>query len=403
MLSERRVNLFAGVRVLDLSRMLAGPYGSMLLADMGAEVIKIEDPDGGDPMRAMGPPFLPDGESAYFLAINRNKKSVVLDLTKDGGRDAFLDLVRHADVVWENFRPGVLEKLRCDYAAMADVNPRIVHCAISAYGQEGPHRELPAFDLALQARGGAMSLTGEPGRPPVRMGLPMGDLAGGMFGAFAVAGALLRRTRTGRGASIDLALLDCQVSLLTYIAQYYWTDGNVLGPAGSGHTSVMPYGAYATADGHLIIAVFNDRFWQGFCRAVERGDWERDSRFATNRDRLVHRAELEPLLVETFRTRPTAAWLERLHRNGVPAAPIQRIDQVLEDEQVRYRGMVTHMDHPVHGKVPTLGTPLKIDGELRLAVGPPARLGEHTADVLRDVAGYDGVRIDALRRAGVIR
>ena len=194
------MHLFDGVRVLDLSRMLAGPYGSMLLADMGADVIKIEDPDGGDPMRAMGPPFLPDGESAYFLAINRNKKSVAIDLTKDAGRDAFLDLVRHADVVWENFRPGVMTKLGCDYGTMARANPRIVHCAISAYGQEGPHRELPAFDLALQARGGAMSLTGEPGRPPVRMGLPMGDLAGGMFGAFAVAGALLRRERTGRGA-----------------------------------------------------------------------------------------------------------------------------------------------------------------------------------------------------------
>ena len=397
------MKLFDGVRVLDLSRMLAGPYGSMLLADMGAEVIKIEDPDGGDPMRVMGPPFLPDGESAYFLAINRNKKSVVIDLTNDAGRDAFLDLVRHADVVWENFRPGVMAKLGCDYAAMSRANPRIVHCAISAYGQEGPHRELPAFDLALQARGGAMSLTGEPGRPPVRMGLPMGDLAGGMFGAFAVAGALLRRERTGRGASIDLALLDCQVSLLTYIAQYYWTDGRALGPAGSGHSSVMPYGAYATADGHLIIAVFNDRFWQGFCRAVDRLDWEHDPRFATNRDRLAHRAELEPLLVETFPTRPTAAWLERLHRHGVPAAPIQRVDQVLDDEQVRSRGMVTEMDHPVHGKVPTLGTPIKVDGEISLAVHPPARLGEHTADVLRDVAGYDVARIDALRRSGAIR
>jgi crotonobetainyl-CoA:carnitine CoA-transferase CaiB-like acyl-CoA transferase len=397
------MNLFHGVRVLDLSRMLAGPYGSMLLADMGADVIKIEDPDGGDPMRAMGPPFLPDGESAYFLAVNRNKRSVVIDLTRATGRETFLDLVRHADVVWENFRPGVMAKLGCDYDAMSRANPRLVHCAISAYGQEGPDRGLPAFDLALQARGGAMSLTGEPGRPPVRMGLPMGDLAGGMFGAFAVAGALLRRERTGRGASIDLALLDCQVSLLTYIAQYYWTDGQALGAAGSGHSSVMPYGAYATADGHLIIAVFNDRFWQGFCRAVERPAWEHEPRFATNRDRLAHRAGLEPLLVETFRARPTAEWLERLHRNGVPAAPIQRVDEVLRDEQVRYRAMVTEMEHPVHGRIPTLGTPLKIDGELGLAVTPPARLGQHTDDVLRDVAGYDVARIEALRRAGVIR
>ena len=397
------MKLFDGIRVLDLSRMLAGPYGSMLLADMGADVIKIEDPDGGDPMRVMGPPFLPDGESAYFLAINRNKKSIAIELTKPDGRDVFLDLVRHADVVWENFRPGVMTKLGCDYEAMSRVNPKIVHCAISAYGQEGPHRELPAFDLALQARGGAMSLTGEPGRPPARMGLPMGDLAGGMFGAFAVAGALLRRERTGRGASLDLALLDCQVSLLTYIAQYYWTDGKALGPAGSGHTSVMPYGAYATRDGHVIIAVFNDRFWAGFCRAMAKPDWERDPRFATNRDRLAHRAALELLLVEAFATRPTTEWLKRLNAEGVPAAPIQRVDQVLADEQVRYRGMVTDMDHPVHGRVPTLGTPIKVDREMHLDVSPPARLGQHTADVLRDVAGYDAARIEALRRAGVIR
>jgi crotonobetainyl-CoA:carnitine CoA-transferase CaiB-like acyl-CoA transferase len=397
------MNLFDGIRVLDLSRMLAGPYGSMLLADMGAEVIKIEDPDGGDPMRAMGPPFLPDGDSAYFLAINRNKKSVVIDLTKSEGRDTFLDLVRHADVVWENFRPGVMTKLGCDYDAMSRVNPRIVHCAISAYGQEGPHRELPAFDLALQARGGAMSLTGEPGRPPVRMGLPMGDLAGGMFGSFAVAGALLRRERTGRGASIDLSLLDCQVSLLTYIAQYYWTDGNVLGPAGSGHISVMPYGAYATADGHLIIAVFNDRFWQGFCRAMERNDWQHDPRFHKNGDRVANRADLEPLLVAAFRARPTAEWLDRLNREGVPAAPIQRVHEVLADEQVRHREMVTDMDHPVHGRMPTLGTPIKVDGVVKLTVAPPARLGQDTDDVLRDVVGYTAERIAGLRRSGVIR
>lgn len=396
------MNLFDGVRVLDLSRMLAGPYGSMLLADMGAEVIKIEDPDGGDPMRQMGPPFLPDGDSAYFLAINRNKKSIVIDLTKSEGRDTFLDLVRHADIVWENFRPGVMAKLGCNYEAMSRANPKIVHCAISAYGQEGPHRELPAFDLALQARGGAMSLTGEPARPPVRMGLPMGDLAGGMFGSFAVAGALFRRERTGRGASIDLALLDCQVSLLTYIAQYYWTDGKALGPAGSGHISVMPYGAYATADGHLIIAVFNDRFWQGFCRAMKREEWHRDPRFATNGDRIANRAALEPLLVAAFHERPSADWLERLNREGVPAAPIQRVDEVLADEQVRYREMITEMDHPVHGRVPTIGTPIKVDGALKLTVTPPARLGQDTDDVLRDVAGYTAERIAALRHSGII-
>ena len=396
------MNLFAGVRVLDLSRMLAGPYGSLLLADMGADVIKVEEPDGGDPMRAMGPPFLPDGESAYFLAINRNKKSVALDLTKPAGRDVFLDLVRETDVVWENFRPGIMQRLGLAYATLAAVNPRLVMCSISAYGQDGPYRDWPAFDLALQAMGGALSLTGEPGRPPVRMGLPMGDLAGGMFGAFAVAGALFRRERTGQGAHVDLSLLDCQVSLLTYIAQYFWTDGRVPGPLGSGHASVVPYGALATRDGSLIVAIFAEKFWAGFCRAAEHPDWERDARFATNRDRLANRAPLMTLVEAAFRERTTEEWLSRLHAAGVPAAPIQAVDRVLSDPQVHHRRMVVDLEHPRHGRLPTLGTPIKVDGALEAPPAPPARLGEHTEPVLRDLLKYPAERIEALRRDGVI-
>src|SRR2546426_2246403 len=296
----REMKLFEGVRVLDLSRMLAGPYGSMLLADMGAEVIRVEERDGGDPMRVMGPPFLSDGESAYFLAINRNKKSLALDLTKPDGREVFLDLAVEADVVWENFRPGVMERLGLAYASLAAVNPRLVMCSISAYGQDGPYRDYPAFDLALQAMGGGMSVTGEDGGPPVRMGLPMGDLSGGMFGAFAVAGALFRRERTGQGAHVDLSLLDCQVSLLTYMAQYFWTDGRVPGPMGSSHASVVPYQALATRDGHLIVAVFSEKFWGGFCRAAGRAEWEHDPRFATNRERVAHRGALESLIAARF-------------------------------------------------------------------------------------------------------
>jgi crotonobetainyl-CoA:carnitine CoA-transferase CaiB-like acyl-CoA transferase len=394
--------LLAGVRVLDLSRMLAGPYGSMLLADMGAEVIKIEDPDGGDPMRVMGPPFLADGESAYFLAINRNKKSLALDLTGPEGRAVFHDLVRHADVVWENFRPGIMERLGCGYADLSALNPKLVVCSISAYGQDGPYRDWPAFDLALQAMGGAMSVTGEPGRAPARMGLPMGDLAGGLFGAFAVAGALFRRQVTGRGAHIDLSLLDCQVSLLTYMAQYFWTDGKVPGPMGSSHASVVPYQALATRDGHLIVAIFAEKFWAGFCRAVQRPEWEADPRFATNRDRVAHRDALGSLVAARFAEDTTDAWLGRLQAEGVPAAPIQSIDRVLADPQVKHREMVVQMDHSRHGTLPTLGTPIKIDGALGLEVTPPARLGEHTDGLLRDLLGYAPDRIDALRRSRAI-
>jgi crotonobetainyl-CoA:carnitine CoA-transferase CaiB-like acyl-CoA transferase len=397
------VSLFGGVRVLDLSRMLAGPYGSMLLADLGAEVIKVEEPDGGDPMRVMGPPFLPDGESAYFLAINRNKQSVALDLTKPAGRQVFLDLVAEADVVWENFRPGVMDRLGLAYAALAAVNPRLVMCSISAYGQDGPYRDWPAFDLALQAMGGAMSVTGEEGRPPMRMGLPMADLAGGMFGAFAVAGALFRRERTGRGSHVDLSLLDCQVSLLTYMAQYFWADGRVPGPLGSAHASVVPYGALATSDGHLIVAVFAEKFWGGFCGAAGHPEWERDPRFAANRERVARRAELMALVETAFRERTTEEWLARLHAAGVPAAPILTVDRVLDDPQVRHRRMVVDLAHPRHGPLATLGTPVKVDGALEPPLAPPAMLGEHTDRVLTALLKYPAERVAALRRDGVVR
>ena len=397
------MNLFEGVRVLDLSRMLAGPYGSMLLADMGAEVIKIEEPDGGDPMRVMGPPFLPDGESAYFLSINRNKQSVALDLTTTEGRAVFVDLAAHADVVWENFRPGVMERLGLSYGTLAAANPGLILCSISAYGQDGPYRDWPAFDLALQAMGGAMSLTGEEGGRPVRMGLPMGDLAGGMFGAFAVAGALFRRSRTGCGAHVDLSLLDSQVSLLTYIAQYFWADGRVPGRMGSGHASVVPYQALATRDGHLIVAVFAEKFWAGFCRAMERGEWTGDPRFASNRQRLAHREVLMPMVETVFRERTTEDWLARLHAAGVPAAPILSVDRVLNDPQVRHRRMVVEVAHPTHGPLPTLGTPIKIDGASALAVRAAPALGAQTDAVLTELLKYPAERIAMLRRGGVVR
>jgi CoA:oxalate CoA-transferase len=395
--------LFDGVRVLDLSRMLAGPYGSMLLADLGAEVIKIEEPRGGDPMRAMGPPFLgPDRESAYFLSINRNKKSVALDLEAPEGRAVFHDLCRVSDVVWENFRPGVMARLGCAPEILRQVNPRLIVCSISAFGQSGPYREWPAFDLALQAMGGGMSLTGEAGRAPARMGLPMGDLAGGMFGALAVAGALFRRARTGEGASFDLSLLDCQVSLLTYVAQYFWADGHVPGRVGSGHASVVPYQAFATRDGYLVVAVFAEKFWAGFCRAIERPGLADDPRFDSNIKRVEGRGELVPLLESIFPGRSTADWLARLQREGVPAAPINTVDRVLSDPQVRLREMVVPLEHPKLGTLPTLGTPIRAAGDPPFRPSPPPGLGEHTDAVLGALLGYGPERIDALRRGRVI-
>ncbi len=392
--------LLEGVTVLDLTRMLAGPYGSLLLADLGAEVIKVEDPAGGDPVRAMGPPFL-HGESAYFLSINRNKESLTLDLTRPRGREVFFRLVQRADVVLDNFRPGILEKLGVDYPALRRANPRIIACSISAFGQDGPYRSLPAFDLILQAMGGAMSITGEPNRDPVRMGLPMGDLAGGLFGAFAVAGALFQRERTGEGRYIDLSLLDCQVSLLTYVAQYFLVTGEVPGPVGSAHASAVPYQAFRTKDMHIVIAVFTEKFWSKLCTVIDRPDLVEDPRFATNAQRHAHRHELVPILEEVFAGRTGDDWLEALRVEGIPSGPINTVDRVLSDPQVLHRGMVTEMEHPVCGRLKVVNTPVKVIPGGPQVIQPSPALGQDTEEVLRR-AGYTVEEIAQLRRERII-
>jgi crotonobetainyl-CoA:carnitine CoA-transferase CaiB-like acyl-CoA transferase len=368
----------AGVRVLDLSRMLAGPYGSMLLADMGAEVIKVEDPEGGDPIRAMGPPFV-NGVSAYFLAINRNKKSITLDLKSAQGQEAFLRLVRTADVVYDNFRAGVAERLGVGPDACRAAKPDIITCSITAFGTDGPYRDLPAFDLILQAMGGGMSITGEAGGRPVRAGLPIGDLAGGMFACQAVCAALFHRERTGQGQHIDLSLLDLQVSLLTYVAQYHWADGRVPGPSGTGHQTVVPYDEFATADGlPIVVAVFTDRFWPRFCEVL--GLPELAARYPANRDRLEHREELLALLTKRFAERPGDDWIAELWAAGIPAGPVNTIDRVLTDPQVLARGMVAETTHPVAGVHPLVGNPVKVGGEQRY--DPAPLLGQHNAEIL---------------------
>lgn len=394
-------DVLRGVRVLDLTRMLAGPYGSMLLGDLGADVIKVERPGTGDDIRAVGPHFV-NGESVYFLSVNRNKRSVCIDLQRERGRKVLLDLALNVDIVIENFRAGVAERLGCDHTTLLAKNPRLIVCGITAFGRTGPDRDLPAFDLTLQARGGVMSLTGEEGRPPVRCGVPIGDLAGGMFASIAINAALFDRERTGRGRFIDLSLLDCQVSLLSYAAGNWLMAGDNMGPQGSGHAHAIPYDAFETADGWLVVAVFTDTFWRGFCAALEQPHWERDPHMVTNAARRANRDAVLALLRARFRERPASAWLAALYREGVPAAPLQSVREVCDDPQVRARAMVSEMQHPRAGLVRAPGNPMKMNDWTEETHRAAPALGEHTFEVLREVAGYDEDTLRALRDDGVI-
>ena len=361
-----------GIRILDLTRMLAGPYATMILGDLGAEVIKIEPPEGDD-IRKMGPPFV-NGVSAYFMAVNRNKKSVVLDLRDPRGRAAFDCLAKSADAMIDNFRPGVLDGLGIGHARMAEVNPKLVRCSLSSFGEAGPMKDLPAFDLVVQAWSGALSVTGEPGGPPVRLGIPLGDLAGGMYAAIAVLGALVKRGKTGVGGRVELSLLDCLTAMTTYLAQYYFADGRVPGPQGSRHMSCVPYGAYEASDGWLVVGVFTERFWEGFCRAL---GMAAEARWRTNELRVENRVELEARIAAVLKTRPAEAWLEKLKAERVPAAPVLSLDKTLSLEQLALRGMIASFTHPVAGTQKTLADPV-----LRRAPSPSPLLGEHTESVL---------------------
>ncbi|MFH2010859.1 MAG: CoA transferase [bacterium] len=390
-----------GVRVLDLSRMLTGGYATMVLGDLGAEVIKIEPPEGGDPLRHM-PPHFHEGQSAYFLAISRNKRSVTLDLRSDPGREIFYRLVKRADVVFDNFRPGVLERLQVDYATLRGIHPGIVCCSNSAYGHTGPLRDAPGFDLVIQALSGMMSYTGEPGRPPVRMGAPMGDLAGSLFAATSICAALLAREKTGEGRQIDLSLLDCLVSLHTYVSQYYWIGGELPTAAGSGHMSVVPYRAFRTADGHLTIAVFVDKFWQLLCDVIGRPALGGDPRFATAAARLERRAEVDALLAETLVTRTNDEWMTLLEEAGVPAAPVLGLAEALEHPQLLARDMVVDVEQPTGGPLKMIGNPVRQPEVAEVPLGAAPRLGQHTREVLSTLLGLSDGELDALKRQSAI-
>ncbi len=391
----------AGVRVLDLTRVLAGPYCTMLLGDLGADVVKVEAPGTGDETRSWGPPFQ-GGESTYFLAINRNKRSIALDLRHEEGRTVALRLAGSADVLVENFRPGVADRLGLGAAALTAANPGLVYCSISAFGQHGPGRDRPGYDLVVQAESGLMSVTGEPDGPPVKVGIAIADILSGMNAACAIVAALYGRpARGGRGGVIDAALYDGLLAFLSTLVTGYTASGHPPARWGSAHPQIVPYQGFAAADGHLVVCVTNEKFWRLLCECVERPELADYPRFATNADRVVHRDVLVPLLADAFARRTVGEWLERLGRAGIPAGPIRTLDAALADPVVAARQMLVTVEHPTAGPVRMAGVPWQGDAAAAAIRRPPPRIGEHTDAILAEI-GYDPPAVARLRARGVV-
>jgi len=379
--------LLAGVKILDVSQMLSGPYGSMLLADCGAEVIKVEDPAFGDRIRGMAPHFI-EGHSAYFISVNRNKKSIILNLKDEYERQVFYDMVKEVDVVWDNFKPGTSERLKIDYETLKEINPKIICSSISAFGYNGPYKEQPAFDLSIQAMSGAMSITGEEGRVPVRMGIPMGDIAGGTIAAFAVAAALYKREKTGEGCWLDISLLDSLVSMLTYVGQYYFHTSVPPVPIGSGHQSVVPYHAYRTKTIDIVIAIFTEKFFAGLCNVLDLKECITDPKFEVNAVRSENRESLNPKIAERLLERPGEEWLAELAEEGIPAAPINNLEMLFSDPQVIARDMVVELQTPGGDTIKTIGNPVKVAGVKDDFRFSPIH-GEHTEEVITNLLGAE--------------
>jgi crotonobetainyl-CoA:carnitine CoA-transferase CaiB-like acyl-CoA transferase len=389
---------FADVTVLDLTRVLSGPYCTMLLADLGARVIKIEQPRSGDDTRQWGPPFV-GGESAYFLSINRNKESVTLDFKHPEGRAILDQLIAKADVVVENFRPGTLARLKLDYASLAATNPRLVYASVSGFGHSGSRSKEAGYDAVLQAEGGLMSITGSPDAPPVRVGVAIADIASGMFAAQGISAALYARERTGRGQHVDIAMLDSVAALLTYQAGIYFATDTPPARLGNRHPTIVPYETFAAADGDFVLAVGNDEQWKKFCEVAS---LELGEQYATNRSRVTGYTDLRPRVAAALRAHPRSYWIERLRAAGVPCGSVRKFDEVFADPQIATREMVVPMSHPTAGDIRVLGSPLRLSDTPASQRTAPPTLGQHTEAVLRHDLGLTVDAVNALRTTGVI-
>jgi len=400
------------IRVLDLSRVLAGPWAGQTLADLGAEVIKVERPGTGDDTRTWGPPFLPDSEgnptsdAAYFLSANRGKKSVTIDITRTEGQHLVTRLAAKCDIVLENFKVGGLARYGLDYDSLKAVNPGIIYCSITGFGQTGPYRQRAGYDFLIQGMGGLMSVTGEPdgatGGGPMKVGVAIVDIFTGMYAATAVLAALANRQRTGVGQHVDLALLDVQIATLANQATNYLVSGRSPTRLGNAHPNIVPYQAFATSDSHIILAVGNDDQFRRFCTVASAPFLASDERYATNADRVRNRDSLITALNAIFRTRTKSWWIHELEKAGVPCGPINSLEEVFSDPQVQARSMCTTVEHSAAGRIPLVGTPMKFSETPAGAAYPPPLLGEHTTQVLGDLLGIEKGTIDLLRDNGII-
>ena len=389
------------VRVLDLSRVLAGPYCTMLLGDYGADVIKVEEPTGGDGTRAWGPPWVGD-QSAYYLTANRNKRSITVNLKTPAGVEIVRRLAAASDVLIENFKPGAAARMGLGYDTLAELNGRLVYCSLTGYGQTGPYRDRPGYDFVIQAEGGLMSITGPAEGEPYKVGVAIADLTTGLFAATAILAALHERQRSGQGQWIDLALLDAQVAALANVGQNYLATGKAPRRYGNAHPSIVPYEPFPAADGAIAVAIGTDEQYRKFCRAAGRPDLCEDERFCTNRARVDNRAALIPLLQAVFRTRTAAEWIDLLLGLGVPAGPIHDVAAALDDPHVQARAMVQEVQHPTAGAIKLLGPVAKFSRTPAAIRLPPPPLGHDTDAVLADLLGYGETEIAQLRAAGVI-
>ena len=391
-----------GVRVLDLTWVLAGPFASMILCDLGAEVIKVEQPPYGDVGRTTGPHI--DGESCYFLSVNRGKESIAVDLKNPQGRDLLLRLVERADVLMENFTPGTMDRLGLGYGVLQERNPRLVYAATSGFGQTGPWRERPALDVVVQGMGGVMSITGEPGGPPIRPGLSLGDIAAGLYTAIGVLAALQERERSGRGQMVDVAMLDCQIAVLENAFIRYFATGQVPGPLGTRHPTATPFQAFPTQDGWLVLALSwgVENQWELLCATIGRVDLIDDPRFETSALRTENHHILEPLLNEALRQRATAEWLEEFERIGLPCGPVNDIAQAAAMPQVAAREMLVDVAHPRIGPFRLPGVPIKLSRTPGAVKGPSPDVGQHTDQALSTFLGLTGEDLARLRQAGAI-